>query len=528
MVAPSGGVGVPVVFEAASVLRMLHASPRLVGGNDIAAAILKAAAARNTSQGGVIVDDLSYPLGAAGGSVAMLVCFFVSLVVMCVASCCCRGRCGSKRSGALMILALSVLALVGFLISISGETQLGRGAVDAKVALDDMENFLDTLAPLLRPGIAYLNTTVDAMNATQQACAPTLAAAGAASEDLGLSMIVSARDAVNQIVEGVLPEASAQLKQAVAASGIKSLFAQVLPHVSEVQIAYAVGVSLLSLVTLVFALTTAWEAFENTPGRESALAGALDKCSGGLLYSVGVVALLVLWVAIAVLAAATTVGADFCVPSPLDTAVQIVSRLPADQACGQPSLPEELQYVCFYRSCQGANPLEAIQVNATQAVGNVTSQLGAAVDGAIASLDTLRAQYQQANNGSDPANFDNCRASLLAVKTQVAKGNDVLAKVLQDLLDFFSCRHVRTLLTSLIEDAVCNEVVAGGGTAWITLCLACSSLGAAMILHRVHNFKGGAADQRDERRRERQELKVAEVVPVAYAQDDAGADNINK
>jgi hypothetical protein len=517
----SGSVNVPIVFESASVLRMLHASPRLMGGNDIAAAILKASASRNSS-GGVSTDDLSYAIGAAGGSVAMLVCFLVSLVVMCTASCCCRGRCGSKRSGALMILALSVLTLVGFLISITGETQLGKGAENAKLALDDMEGFLDQLAPLLRPGVAYLNSTVDVMNATQEACAPTLASVGAPSQDLGQGAIASARDTVNSVVETALPEASAQLKQAVAASGIKSFFAQVLPHVGEVQIAYAVGVSLLSLVTLIFALTTAWEAFDGAPGRESVLAGTLDKCSSGLLYSVGVVALFVLWVAVAVLAATTTVGADFCVPSPLDTAVQIVSRLPADEACGQPALPQELQYVCFYRSCQGLNPLESIQVNASQAVGNVTAQLGAAVDGAIANLDTLRTQYRAANNDTDPANFDNCRASLLVVKAKVAQGNEVLPKVLQDVLDFFSCSHVRTLLTSLAEDAVCNQVIAGGGTTWITLCLACSSLGAAMILHRVHNFKGSDAEQDNERRREQQELKVAEVVPVRYAQDDDG------
>lgn len=461
---------VPEAYEAASSLEILHNAARVQGSN-----VISVPADGSFS---LSADDPSveYLIGVTVGPAVMLLMFLVWTVLLCCVGCCCKRRCCSDRVASFLFVGCMVLSCFGWFYSL-GANGVATGGVDTLFGSGDLlEALVDNAVIDANKVIAQAESINVTTNLALTSCLVVTAAVGS-PEELPVVDLTDAIDVVRESVNGVVENVDE----------IKKLFNDAQdttePLLTSWRGGYLVVIISIIVLTVVFTLSTVWRIFENAPGKESRMASCLSQTSGTVFLTVGVLLLVLIWVAIALLAVFTTMGADLCVPSPTATLQRVADEvsIALDQRDGSTPLCDEApySYVCYYQTCVGTSPIDDEFIDTLLATASASSLLGG--------FNTVIAEIVgnlTAANVTVPAEAAVCQSSLATLETDIDEVNALVA----GFLDFVDCAQINPIYAQIVEDGFCNEVMAGLATMWITMATAATSLMFGLLVYRIFAF----------------------------------------
>jgi len=447
-------------YTAAKVLEMLHNSVRVKGSNEIVL----------SSDGFTMSQDdptVEYLIGVSVGPLVCIIMFFVWLIALCAVGCC-RQRCqcsNSNKVPAALFVGFMILSCFGWFYSLGSYNQAHDGLNTLLNSGEDLQAYVDSADTTLTAVVTAIDEVSTSVNTSSTVCAAVFNATNmtfpTGEWTLDTNEISGGLDSITSDMDDILDEYNAAMDKAD-------------PYVDKSTLGYKIAVGLMIALSIVFIISTLYRLWDNVPGTGTRPAKVLASCSGIVFIVLSVIILLLIWINVAVLAVMSTVGADFCVPSPstnINRILEEVIDLSTDLCDTEP-----YSYLCYYQTCEGENPLEG----SLDDVINMTYTLQSEIDSLIVQLNDT-----YTSSGANISDFETCIASMEAMSSEIGD----LPVAIDSVVEITSCSNINPLYVKIVNEGLCNNFVAGLAVTWIMLALGSSALMAALLVYRVFEFE---------------------------------------
>lgn len=429
----------PKEYTPTTVLKIIHNSPRVVGSNNI-------------SISGVLdgqIPNYAYGLATAPGILIVVSIFWA--ILLCVFYQCIPKP--PKLVTNILFVPIITVSTVGWFISIRGNNAVVGGVKtiidNVNGAITEVENTLDDVKTF----IDFLTNFDTMATQTSTACSATL---GMTNESFPIANTSEFVTSVNETIGPIKDTLESVVGEVDTVIDLINTNLELFNTIYVAAIVtIIVWVSFFGLTTLLRSLTR-WSVLDY-----------LGKCETMIVFTVGMVVLVIMLVVAGVTAVLSTLGADFCVPGPKNTLERVVAEV-ADYSCSD----EPLTYVCYYQTCEGQNPLEPNFNDISDMVGNISD-----------TIQQVLSDVNQTINDNNITDVD-CQGNITSLSNEIGK----LSGLVDDALEITECATINPFYTGIVYDGICNGIVSGLGIIWITFCLGSVSMMAAMLIYCLYDF----------------------------------------
>jgi len=215
----------------------------------------------------------------------------------------------------------------------------------------------------------------------------------------------------------------------------------------------------LLALTILWVFTTTLRVMDNTPESCQTVARVSSKFTAVVIFILGILLLIILWIFIALIHIIITFGADFCVPDVNANIDTILGSFIDANSTGSGNVCDDANFVaspqgtlCYYQTCSGPNYFANLTapINSNAFSGNTT-------------LAQYVAQVQNSQS-SQPYPYNNtaplsaaCTSGINDFSTKI----DSIGAVVQTALAILDCATINPVYVQLLYNGMCNGMIDG-------------------------------------------------------------------
>mmetsp|Transcript_10127 Transcript_10127/g.11630 ORF Transcript_10127/g.11630 Transcript_10127/m.11630 type:complete len:524 (-) Transcript_10127:123-1694(-) len=496
-------------YTPEEILNKIHGLPRYGGVNQIPIGDTDNFDPATLLDDGVYRD---YAIGVGTPAAVMIVFYFVWLCMLgcapiCKRSCkCCNNKC------VVFFFLLSVLtSILGWFISISGSNTLKTGVVDMFNDIDDTVALIANAEESVNNISSFADPIITSAEAANDTCKVFTPVAGAFP-------LTELTNLVNQSLSSVETGTDSTADIQKALDEVSAVFTDVEENWDR---SYFILTTSIIVILLVFTVSTLIKLIDVSPHCGQCnptvitINNSLQKFQCIVLFTVGLILVSIAYWVSAIFSPLIIVGADLCVPSFTDNAIEVAAAFlnysDVDAFCGDlenGSLPVG-PTICYYAYCEGSNPLlEVFGLENTSAIvsdylDDATEEIETLSDG-LATLNFSFFSIAWSQPGSDPVNTNIGPVSSGAFPSVVSSCNDSISDVTDgfstidsaftDALEIADCSSVTPLVNSLTDASLCNGVIAGAGVVLFTWACGCIGFMLSLFFYCLLRTEGDPAE----------------------------------
>jgi len=446
------------VYTPKQSLVTIHNSLRILGQNTLV--ISSTSLSDIGSRQGPLFN---YVIGVVVPAVAMIIMLVIWLFSLCCAKKCCKGCC--RKNVALMLFVLMGMGSAGgWIAALAANKVTTQGFDDMINGVEAVNNFGNQIGTTLNGVSSYVDSLSNLTTYLNVTCQNNV------NVTFPFSDIGSSLDSVSNAVSG-----KNGITDTISnfTSSIQDNIGMVNGYLQWRDLGTTIVLSFLLALTILWVFTTTLRVMDNTPESCQTVARVSSKFTAVIIFFLGVLLLIIIWVFIALIHVIITFGADFCVPD-VNTNIDTIlgSFLDANgtgssDVCQDSSFLDSPQgTLCYYQTCSGPNYFANLTapINSNAFSGNTT-------------LAQYVAQVQNSQS-SQPYPYNNSAPLSAACTDGIADFSakiDSIGSVVQSALSILDCSTINPVYVQLLYNGMCNGMIdglyvrAGSRCAWSSL-----------------------------------------------------------